>query len=244
MASLDDEHDEYEIPLQDQRIFGAGIKRKRVKFVPSSNAITNPLPTSVHGTQSAGDLYLSIVLPREAAENKVDCDDTQEVMPVRSDQVHRCEVCNLSLSLDEKDVVAMIDKDGNPTTSKGRPHEASIAHQVCLDHSHPPSHLDRNRKGLALLSSYGWDPDARVGLGAQGQGIQFPIKAKEKNDKLGIGVVLPKDKDLERMKRVREVKLDAGKVRKMAEKEKRRTEKLREAFYMSEDVERYLGGGR
>jgi hypothetical protein len=39
------------------------------------------------------------------------------------------------------------------------------------------------------------------------------------------------------------LKLDAGKVRKLQEKDKRKGEKLREMFYRSEDVERYLRGG-
>ena len=77
-------------------------------------------------------------------------------------------------------------------------------------------------------------------MGASGQGIQFPIKTKPKDDKMGIGVVLPKVS--ERRKKEKVEKLDAGKVRKMHEKDKRRAEKLREMFYRNDDVERYLGG--
>lgn len=112
---------------------------------------------------------------------------------------------------------------------------------MCLNHSHPPSHVDRNRKGYTYLSSYGWDPDSRLGLGASGQGIQFPIKTRPKDDKLGIGVVLPKEGEI--IKKVKIQKLDAGKVRKMHENDKRKGEKLREMFYRSDDIERYLGGG-
>lgn len=246
----DYEDDDYEIPLQDQRIFGAGIKRKRVKFVPSSSSVSNTLPTHAQSSKSTSDLYLSIVLPKKSLEESTGKETGKETPRVTDatngaviPQTHTCEICNLPLDAVEDEVVATNNNDSEATTSKKRPHEASLAHQVCLTHSHPPSHLDRNRKGLAFLSSYGWDPDARKGLGASGQGIQFPIKTKEKNDKLGIGVVVPQDKDLEKMRKVKDVKLDAGKVRKLAERDRKRTEKLREAFYRSEDVERYLGVG-
>ena len=121
------------------------------------------------------------------------------------------------------------------------PHEASLAHQVCLIPSYPPSHLDRNRKGLAYLSAYGWDPDSRLGLGATGHGIRFPIKTKRKDDKMGIGMVLPKEGD--RRKKEKVEKLDAGKIRKLHEKDKKKGEKLRETFYRNDDMARYLGGG-
>jgi hypothetical protein len=61
--------DEYEIPLEDQRVFGAGIKRKRVAFVPSTQAAFDAAKTG--GVPSAGqsvsDIYLSIVQPRSVS---------------------------------------------------------------------------------------------------------------------------------------------------------------------------------
>jgi len=235
--------DEYEIPLQDQRVFGAGIKRKRVKFVPSTSSTP---ATTAPPSQSASDLYLSIVMSK-SVKNTAGSTSLQEVS--FTEQVESptqgltdsdiCDICKLPLSsLDNMTVIESEDPDSSKP--RPRPHEASIAHQVCLAHSHPPSHLDRNRKGLAILSSQGWDPDSRQGLGATGQGIQFPIKAKPKNDKIGIGVVLPKD--IERMKKPKLEKLDAGKVRKIYEKDKRKETRLREMFYQSDEVERYLGG--
>ncbi|TAQ86960.1 hypothetical protein B7494_g4715 [Chlorociboria aeruginascens] len=194
-----DDEDTYEIPLQDQRIFGAGIKRKRVHFVPSSSAAT-PSPRDASG-QSISDMYLNLVLPKDSISTKTAqpvaaVSDTQEGLP----EPAVCDICNLPLSA------------ASPETShsdpKSRPHEASLAHQVCLTHSHPPSHLDRHRKGLAYLSSYGWDPDSRLGLGAKGEGIKFPIKLKEKDDKLGIGAVIPNGIK----KKEKGEKLDAGKL--------------------------------
>jgi hypothetical protein len=241
--------DTYEIPLQDQRIFGAGIKRQRVKFVPSASSSSNIAPPNTSSAKSIGDLYLSLVLPgnnsKEKASNTSAADSesassSQRAPEDPSSQI--CEICSLPLTSDQETAtVSANGQSSNSSISKPKPHEASLAHQVCLAHSHPPSHLDRNRKGLAYLSQYGWDPDSRVGLGATGQGIQFPIKTKPKDDKLGIGVVVPKD--LDKMKKVKEVKLDAGKIRKMQESERRRTEKLREMFYRSEDLEKYLGKG-
>lgn len=58
---------------------------------------------------------------------------------------------------------------------------------------------------------------------------------------MGIGLVLPKE--AERRKKEKPTKLDAGKVRKMHERDKKKAEKLQEMFYRSDDVERYLGGG-
>lgn len=247
--------DTYEIPLQDQRVFGAGIKRKRVKFVPSSS--TNATAPSTPPSKSIGALYLSLVLPNDTSSAEESTKTTPDPTPLSTSPLYTptpsesqiCEICSLPLS--SLPMVATSDSDVDAAIPaltelaslpaiKSRPHEASIAHQVCLAHSHPPSHLDRSRKGLAYLSSYGWDPDSRLGLGAKGQGIAFPIKSKPKDDKLGIGVVVPKTGVKRKEK---SEKLDAGKVRKAYEKDRRRGEKLREMFYMNDDVERHLRGG-
>ncbi|KAF7882103.1 hypothetical protein EAF00_011619 [Botryotinia globosa] len=236
------DEDTYEIPLQDQRAFGAGIKRKRVKFVPSTSSSTKQPTPSTSSAKSISDSYLKLVLPQDSSIPE----STSRESTISLKESEVCEVCKLPLSTDLESIINK-DEDGssgpsNPTSStKSRPHEASLAHQVCLNHSHPPSHVDRNRKGLTYLSSYGWDPDSRLGLGASGQGIQFPIKTKPKDDKLGIGVVMPKKGEIR--KKVKPQKLDAGQVRKLYEKDKRKGEKLREMFYRNDDVERYLRGG-
>lgn len=58
---------------------------------------------------------------------------------------------------------------------------------------------------------------------------------------MGLGLVLPKEE--ERRKKEKKIGLDAGKVRKLAEKDKRKGEKLRQMFYGNSEVEKYLGGG-
>jgi G-patch domain len=250
--------DTYEIPLQDQRVFGAGIRRKRVKFVPSTAASSTPPISSGISAKSVSDFYLKIVLPSKddssteaapaavtSSKPPISPDSSQQPQAEQTElRLQICEICNLPLATSPENLTTPTREPSGETgdmPTKPRPHEASLAHQVCLTHSHPPSHLDRNRKGLAYLSSYGWDPDARVGLGASGQGIQYPIKTKPKDDTLGIGAVLPRE--AERRKKEKVEKLDAGKVRKLHEEDKKKAEKLREMFYRNDDVERYLGGG-
>lgn len=217
--------DEYEIPLRDQRVFGAGIKRKRVKFVSSSSAAsTTTTSPSKSSAQDVASRYLSLVLPSDTAPSMT--------ASTTFENASTCEICKLPLTTNNPDA----------TTS----HDTTLAHQVCLPHSHPPSYLDRNRKGLSILSAYGWDPDSRLGLGSAGQGIQFPVKVKEKSDKLGVGVVVPSDVEMRKRAEQRAKgkeerrKLDAGRVRKKTVEEGRKRERLQREFYGSHETERYL----
>lgn len=243
MAHLED--DEYEIPLRDQRYFGAGIKRKRVQFVPSTSTKADTPSLPANSSSSASSRYLEIVLKgkQSSASNERSAptaelayggDDAElqklEVGKDASAQAMSgadsvCEICRRSIA------------DGQGTKS----HDSSIVHQICLRHSHPPSHLDRRRKGLQVLSSHGWDPDSRLGLGASGEGMLHPIKATENPMRAGLGL---RAEDLVKKANEKPMKLDAGKVRAMDNERRKKGEKLREAFYRSEDVEKYLGDGR
>ncbi|KAI0889013.1 uncharacterized protein GGS22DRAFT_184589 [Annulohypoxylon maeteangense] len=220
---------EYDVPLQNKRPFGSGLKRKRVVFVPASsgNLKTTEENAPVNTSHSVSDLYLSIVLPKD---REVSQSASTEDSDATTSQI--CEICQLPL--DENP------KSGEKIKAEPRPHEASIAHQVCMAHSHPPSALDRSRMGLSVLQSQGWDPDSRKGLGVEQQGMQYPIKVKPKNDTLGIGVQVPKNLP---MKKEKPKTFDAKKIRKMALEDKKRHEKLRRQFYGNPDVERYLGTG-
>ncbi|KAF4629951.1 hypothetical protein G7Y89_g8188 [Cudoniella acicularis] len=262
MSMSDD--DTYEIPLQDQRVFGAGIKRKRVHFVSAaSTSNASSVATTSKSAKAISDLYLKLVLPESPTGTEdstlsqppstgvgpSESLDGQPFLSSSPSPSQVCEICSLPLSSLPAHNPTTVPLNGSDNIDpfntrpplEVRPHEASLAHQVCLQHSHPPSHLDRKRKGLTILSNYGFDPDAQQGLGPSGQGIQYPIKAKPKDDKLGIGVVLPKEGD--RRKKKKPEKLDAGQVKRMHEKDKRKTERLREIFYQNEDVDRYLGKG-
>ncbi|EEQ30748.1 hypothetical protein McanMca71_000569 [Microsporum canis] len=257
MASNDDE---YSIPQG----FGAGIKRKRVPFVPSRDTATLSTTTSAPATVSSSPTpggssiaakYLSIVLPSSSQSDTGSPGNT-------SSDTELCEVCRLPLKAIPKQLNQGDEREPKASASEPPdtiPHEASLAHQVCLPHSHPPSAVDRTRAGYKYLSSYGWDPDARSGLGPTGSGIQIPLKPKMKNDTVGLGVGSWRDeaedhggkRQKRKLKQLREKeeadkaknarKLNAKQVRLQEEEKKRHGEKLRDVFYRTEDMEKYLG---
>ncbi|KAI1806225.1 hypothetical protein F4811DRAFT_551182 [Daldinia bambusicola] len=234
MASDEWSDPEYDVPLQHKRPFGSGLKRKRVVFVPASsgNLSTTEEDTPAKSSKSVADLYLSIVLPKEKETSQSSSAETSGATTAP----RACEICQLPL---EEPLENESDPNEKEKTNS-RPHEASIAHQVCLAHSHPPSALDRSRMGLNVLQSQGWDPDSRKGLGVEQQGMQHPIKVKPKNDTLGIGVQVPKNLPA---KKEKAKTYDAKKMRKMALEDKKRHEKLRRQLYSNSDVEKYLGSG-
>ncbi|KAI0968970.1 hypothetical protein F4678DRAFT_176451 [Xylaria arbuscula] len=223
-----DNDDTEEVPLQHKRPFGSGLKRKRVVFVPASSGDLNTIDEREskppEPLKSVSDIYLSIVLPKATEEAPTGETNAAEV--------DICDICKLPVNEPS-------DAANTDTLSSQRPHQASIAHQVCITHSHPPSSLNRSRMGLGVLQAQGWDPDARTGLGASNQGISFPIKAKPKNDTLGLGVEVPKD--IASKKKEKPQMLNAKKARKMAAEDKKRQEKLRHQFYGNSEVEKYLG---
>ncbi|KAL1303416.1 hypothetical protein AAFC00_006807 [Neodothiora populina] len=255
MADSDEEY--YEVPLKDQRYFGAGIKRKRINFVPSTTTLPASSISSGKTTKSsASERYLAVVFQKSQSEStspvassplppSVETVETSAVAPEvkeisslapTSQQDVVCEICNAPI---------------NASTPSTEDHTTSLVHQICLPHSHPPSALDRKRKGISILQSHGWDPDARTGLGAQGEGILHPVKAKEKRDTVGLGHGINNDDDEEVLRKLRKPqrkverkevkKLDAGKVRKLDAEQKRKDQKMREMFYANDDIERYLG---
>lgn len=233
--------EEYLVPLQDQRVFGAGIKRKRVPFVPART--DSPSLSTRSPSSSIGDHYLSIVL-KDTGPARGD-DGPEEFKPEHVGAIAEGHMAAVSLEDSAEPVLCEIcrlpiEHTSRILLSNSRPHEASLSHQVCLAHSHPPSHLDRTRKGLQYLSSYGWDPDSRLGLGVAGEGIRVPIKAKPKNNTVGLGaqINLQARKPSEKKQ-----KLDAKQVRQEELQARRKRERLQELFYRNDDVEKYLGSG-
>lgn len=71
-------------------------------------------------------------------------------------------------------------------------HVRTTVHMAAEEHSKPPHHLNRQSEGYRHMVGLGWDPDGEKGLGVEGQGIRFPIKAQLKQDNLGIGAKSPK----------------------------------------------------
>jgi hypothetical protein len=249
-----------DIPLHHKRPFGAGLSRQKVTFVAASNgesASSNPIKPAEY--QNIGDLYLSMVLSKKegetadrstAIESLTAGSATDEGVERQHKIAQVCSVCKLPLTAS---TVAVSGSSTSPYPQNT--HATSLAHQVCLTHSHPPSHLSRTRMGLLHLTSQGWDPDARQGLGADGQGILHPLQAEVKRDRLGVGVALLQKEDDgdfadEREKRGeggrREAqgptkKLDAKKVRKVVVEDKKRAERLREELFGNADLDKYLG---
>ncbi|KJZ80057.1 hypothetical protein HIM_00771 [Hirsutella minnesotensis 3608] len=220
-----DDGDDYDdIPLHRKQPFGAGLKRKRIEFVPASNTDGGIAASSKKSTSTicAGDLYASIVLGnREPDKPRASVD--VESTTTAADEPETCAVCSL------------------PLTTSLRQHEMSLAHQVALAHSHPPSALDRSRMGLRTLQSQGWDPDARRGLGLEGEGVRFPIKVASKDDNLGIGATAPKTEPKAQAPKAAP-RPTAKELKAMAAKERQRAERLQAEIYGRVDVERYLRG--
>ncbi|KAK3398135.1 hypothetical protein B0T20DRAFT_436760 [Sordaria brevicollis] len=237
------ENDEEEdTPLHHLRPFGTGLYKQQIKFVPASDG--NLDSTSSTSSSKAkpkldvADLYLNMVLANKAKDKQPEKEQppsTTDITKTSKDEPQippppqqvTCPTCHLPYT---------------PTPLGLSSHQSSFAHQSRLPHSFPPSALDRTRMGLKTLSAQGWDPDARQGLGPSQQGIQFPIKPKKKDDHLGLGIEVPKGGVP--VPKKKEKLLDAKKVRKMQEQEKKRGERIqRELWGRGPDLERYLGKG-
>lgn len=220
-STTDDEED---IPLHHKRPFGAGLKRKRVEFVRATEPDNNaPFITREDSRSAIGDLYASIVLgdgkPQSASApaTRLGTPQAEPVMTTAEPSI--CSTCSL------------------PITTSAKEHEASVAHQVNMPHAHPPSALDRSRMGLRALGLQGWDPDSRRGLGREGEGVRYPVKAKAKDDTLGIGATMPrKPKQVEPPPR----KLTGKELKAVMAREKQQAERLQAEIYGRVDVEGYL----
>ena len=210
----------------------AGLTRKKIHFVPAAVLHEQAKTlTSQTSSSSPGDRYLNIVFENGPSVETLNSTSAEIERIATEQQLDLkgafCEVCNLPIG-----------PRAGPASTAIANHESTIAHMVCLTHSHPPSHLDRSRQGFKYLSTYGWDPDSRQGLGATGEGIRLPVKAKMKNDSLGLGVKVkrnkkPPDPKVERM--------DAKQVRKKDTDNKRKWERLHEMFYGNDDLGNYHG---
>ncbi|KAH7630653.1 hypothetical protein B0T09DRAFT_123230 [Sordaria sp. MPI-SDFR-AT-0083] len=265
-----DNDDAEDTPLHHLRPFGTGLYKQQIKFVPASDGDLDSTSSTAAKSNNkpkldVADLYLNMVLANKDKQKQKEepsttttrtttttaTDITTTTNPSNTDtdtaqttstaptkqpppiaqpqpqQLETCQICSLPY---------------DPTPSGLAAHESSFAHQSRLPHSHPPSAFDRSRMGLKHLTSHGWDPDSRQGLGSAAQGIQFPIKGKKKDDHLGLGIEVPKNGIP--LPKKKEKLLDAKKVRKMQEQEKKRGQRIqRELWGRGPDLERYLGKG-
>ena len=131
---------------------------------------------------------------------------------------------------------------GLPRGADAAVHERSTAHQASLAHSFPPHHLPRSNVGLKILQDAGWDPDARVGLGAAGQGTRYPVKAVAKKDRRGVGVRA--GKHAEKLPVEKEKPLGVKAAQKKAEATRRRREGLMRELGGNIDLGALLGEGQ
>lgn len=211
-----DDADVSTAPFTSHQAYGRGLWKNPIAFVPAAPAVPSTPSNTIDG-QSIAQKYLAIMFPNG------------QPIP-EPDTYPLCGIC------------------GTPVKeSDHRIHFISSAHQAALPRTPIPSAIDRTRMGLKYMQTYGWDVDARMGLGANGEGMLFPLVPKEKRDKLGLGVDRKAEERSKRLgngvgvTRKGEVKLDAGKVQKLAKAEKRKHEKLQRMFYGNDEVEMYLG---
>lgn len=211
----DEDADISTAPFVHQPAYGRGLWKNPISFVSAASELPTSATSSING-KTIAEKYLAIMFPNGQPQRK------SEAYPL-------CGIC------------------GEPVIETDqRIHYLSPSHQAALPRPPVPSAIDRTRMGLKYMEKHGYDVDARVGLGASGQGMLFPLVPKEKRDKLGLGV----DKNEHTKRRalggattfeVKEGKLDAGKVRRLAKVEKRKHEKLQKMFYGNDEVEKYLG---
>lgn len=211
-----DDEDISTAPFVQHPAYGRGLWKNPIQFVSAGADTPTPTDTSSAKGRTMAEHYLAIMFPNGQPQPKPDA-------------YPRCSIC------------------GEPVKAADqRIHYLSPAHQAALPLAPIPSAIDRSRMGLKYMERHGFDVDARVGLGANGQGMLFPLVPKEKRDKLGLGI---DKKDHEKKVSlggasaadIKAGKLDSGKIRKLAQVEKRRHEKLQRMFYGNEEVEKFLG---
>lgn len=201
------------VPLQHQRAFGAGLFKKPVSFVPAAEQATVQAANSKReSTAGTAEWYLSMVLPNE------DISSLTSSPKKTAPGMEMCAVCNTEY--DPANRVA---------------HEGLLIHQARLPHSHPPSAIDRSRKGLSILENHGWDADSRKGLGASQQGTPFPIKPKAKDDTRGVG--MPPARADPR------AKITKRTPKQQATDEKIKTARIRNELWGNDKIEKYLYSG-
>lgn len=100
--------------------------------------------------------------------------------------------------------------------------------------------------GLRALASQGWNPDARTGLGREGEGSRYPIKVLPKDNTLGIGATLPEKTEAQKRAEAeaREAKrqLTAKERKERAAKERERAARFQAEIYGRQDLDQYLKG--
>lgn len=203
-------------PFTTHIAYGRGLWKHPITFIPAAPEVQPASSKAIDG-QSIAQKYLSIMFPNGQP----------------TPEPHAYPLCGTC---------------GEPIKeSDHRIHFLSTVHQAALPRAPIPSAIDRTRMGLKYMQNYGWDVDARMGLGARGEGMLFPLVPREKRDKLGLGIDKKAEERRKKLANGRavaqagEIRLDAGKIQKLAKVEKRKHDKLQRMFYGNDEVEKYLG---
>ena len=204
-----------------------GTKRKAISFV--SSGFTKKEPVDLKNIRNSEndaklntsdvDLYRKIVFGREEESTQ-----SGEELPSGNLKLQQCGACGAMYHIDD--------------ASKAQ-HNLSIGHQLALPHSDPPSAIDRKNKGFEYMSAYGWDPDAKKGLGAEGEGILRPIKAIKKEDKFGVGAGELMKPEPALAKKVKNP-LTKGEIKAAEYKKQKKTQKMQDLFYGNDKVNEYF----
>ncbi|CAK7204748.1 hypothetical protein SEUCBS139899_007508 [Sporothrix eucalyptigena] len=226
-------------PLHRLRGFGTGLHRQRVAFVKARETPTTG--SSLAGTLPGGavsDLYLSIVMGQSTTNTTTTTASTtvnEPVDVVETEPTPACDVCHLPLT--------------TSASAADHHHETCLVHQVSLGHSKPPSSLNRSRLGLAIMSAQGWDPDSGRGLGADQQGMPYPIEARLRPDRQALGNDAgssrasgshPAGTAASNPAPTRKRSYTRKQLRAMEEDRRRRHDRLREQIMSNRDLDKYL----
>ncbi|EPE02529.1 g-patch domain containing protein [Ophiostoma piceae UAMH 11346] len=213
-----------DVPLHRLPGFGTGLHRQRVTFVKAGEApVDKPATPATSGGGSVSDVYLSIVMGGSIKTAKEE--GTKAASAV-------CEICRLPTT-----------PSASSSSSSSAPnhHDACLVHQVALEHSKPPSSLDRGRFGLAIMSAQGWDPDSGRGLGRDQQGMPYPIEAKKRLERQALGDKRKDDKTKNGAKKTLDTRPRTKKdIKRMEEEKRRRHNRLHEQIMGNSDLDKYL----
>ncbi|KAG6006994.1 hypothetical protein E4U21_006514 [Claviceps maximensis] len=233
---LDDGDQDEDIPMHQKKPFGAGLKRQRVEFVRATESDHGvAFAAKTRSDTAVGDLYASIVLGDGKRPKTTSAPATRLGTP-QADSTDGADGTSSSIVAEKPAICAVCSL---PITTSVKDHEASVVHQVKMPHAHPPSALDRSRMGLRALESLGWDPDARRGLGREGEGVRYPIKVKAKDDTLGVGAAMA-DRAKQEQPMPPRRKLTSKELKAATMRDKQRAERLQAEIYGRVDVESYL----
>ncbi|KAF3926602.1 hypothetical protein AA313_de0206934 [Arthrobotrys entomopaga] len=175
---------------------------KAARDAGSSSELSHPN----HGVSKrrAGGSTLDKDVPFETRTDVMQsrCDNTADSLPSSKENLDTSIVVTesydapvpLSSALVERALETTAAQDQICPTCKARvtdwnSHVRTTAHMASEEHSKTPHHLNRQSEGYKHMVKLGWDPDGDRGLGAEGQGIRFPVKAKMKRNNLGIGAI-------------------------------------------------------